>query len=139
MCAAENSSSYADSFLDIPGTTIFDAAQARRGYSLNMFCQTLSKATNRETFKADEGLYLDRFSLTSEQRRAVLARDYGSLVKLGGNVFYLAKLVATDGLPVVAMVAQMTGVTQSEHMKMMMAGGRPIVGNRSRKEAYRNG
>jgi len=139
MPAARNTGRYADSFRDIPGTTIFDAALARRGYQLNTFCRTLSSAASREAFKADEGAYLDQFSLSPEQRAAVLARDYGSLVKLGGNVFYLAKLVATDGQPVVAMVAQMTGVTQSEHMAMMVAGGRPIAGNRSRREAQDHG
>lgn len=139
MARHADTGNYADSFRDIPGTTIFDATHARKGYHLNMCCMSLATAANREAFKADAGGYLDRFPLTPEQRAAVLARDYGSLVKQGGNVFYLAKLVATDNLPVVAMVAQMTGVTQAEHMKMMQGGGRPIEGNRSRKEVQGHG
>lgn len=125
---------YQESFRDIPGTTVYDTRMARAGYHLNMFCMSLMKADRRLAFQADERAYMDGYPLTEAQRRAVLARDYAELVKLGGNVFYLTKLVATDGLPVVAMVAQMTGVSQEVHMKMMLAGGRPITGNRSCKE-----
>ena len=41
-------------YLDVPGTTIFDADQARKGYWLNQFCMSLMKADNRERFKAGE-------------------------------------------------------------------------------------
>ena len=34
-------------YLDIPGTTIFDAEQSRKGYWLNQFCMSLMKAENR--------------------------------------------------------------------------------------------
>ena len=41
-------------FADIPGTVLFDAQQARRGYGLNQFCMSLMNADNRKRFKADE-------------------------------------------------------------------------------------
>jgi hypothetical protein len=41
-------------YLDVPGTTIFDAEQSRKGYHLNQFCMSLMKAENRARFKADE-------------------------------------------------------------------------------------
>ncbi|MGH8864300.1 MAG: protocatechuate 4,5-dioxygenase subunit alpha, partial [Burkholderiales bacterium] len=41
-------------YLDVPGTTIFDADQSRRGYHLNSFCMSLMKADNRARFKAGE-------------------------------------------------------------------------------------
>ena len=31
-------------YLDVPGTTIFDAEQSRKGYWLNQFCMSLMKA-----------------------------------------------------------------------------------------------
>ena len=34
-------------YLDVPGTTIFDAEQSRKGYHLNQFCMSLMKAENR--------------------------------------------------------------------------------------------
>jgi protocatechuate 4,5-dioxygenase alpha chain len=59
----------------VPGTTIFDAEQSRKGYHLNQFCMSLMKAANRERFKADERAYLDEWPMTEEQKQAVLARD----------------------------------------------------------------
>ena len=41
-------------YLDVPGTTIFDADQSRKGYWLNQFCMSLMKDENRKRFKADE-------------------------------------------------------------------------------------
>ena len=88
---------YTDAFKDIPGTTVFDATQSRLGYHLNMFCMALMKAENRAAFKADERAYLQKFPMTDAQREAVLARDYSRMIELGGNIYFLAKIGATDG------------------------------------------
>ena len=115
---------------DIPGTTIFDADQSRRGYHLNQFCMSLMKAENRERFKADERAYLDEWPMTEEQKQAVIARDLNRCIAAGGNIYFLAKIGATDGRSFQYMAASMTGMTQEEYAKMMLNGGRPIEGNR---------
>ncbi len=117
-------------YMDIPGTTIFDADQARRGYHLNQFCMSLMKAANRERFRADERAYLMEWPMTEEQREAVLARDWGLMVKLGGNVYFLSKLFSTDGKSFQYVAAQMTGSSQEDYAAMMLAGGRSPEGNR---------
>ena len=119
---------------DIPGTTVFDAERARRGYHLNMFCMSLMKAENRAAFKADEAAFLLRFPMTPEQREAVLKRDWNRMIELGGNIYYLAKLFSTDGKSFQYTAAQMTGMTQEQYAKMMLAGGRSPDGNRSKSE-----
>lgn len=119
---------------DIPGTTIFTADRARRGYHLNEFCMSLMKAENRERFKADERAYLDEWPMTEEQKQAVLDRDYGKLLELGGNIYFLAKLFASDGLSYVQAVSTMTGMSVEEYQKMMLAGGRNIEGWRSKSK-----
>ena len=58
-------------YKDVPGTTIFDAEQSRKGYWLNQFCMSLMKAENRKEFKADEKAYLDKFPLTDAQKEAL--------------------------------------------------------------------
>ena len=58
----------------------------------------LMKAENRERFKADERAYLDEWPMTEEQKQAVLDRDYNAMIALGGNIYFLAKIFATDGL-----------------------------------------
>jgi protocatechuate 4,5-dioxygenase alpha chain len=119
---------------DIPGTTVFDAERARRGYHLNMFCMSLMKAENRAAFKADQAGFLQRFPMTPEQREAVIARDWNRMIELGGNIYYLAKLFSTDGKSFQFTAAQMTGMSQEQYAQMMLAGGRSPDGNRSKSE-----
>jgi len=111
-------------YLNIPGTTIFDADMARRGYHLNQFCMSLMKAGNRERFKADEYAYLSEWPMTEKQRQAVLDRDYNRMIGLGGNIYFLAKIFSTDGLSFEQAAATMTGVTPEEYRQMMLNGGR---------------
>ena len=120
-------------FKDIPGTTLFDAEQSRKGYHLNMFCMSLMKAPNREAFKADEAAYLDRYPMTAEQKAAVIARDWNGMIALGGNIYFTSKIAATDGLSFQQIAAMMSGVSQADYAAMMLAGGRSIEGVRSKK------
>lgn len=117
-------------YSDIPGTTVFDADQARIGYHLNMFCMSLMKAANRERFRANERAYLDEWPMSEEQKQAVLARDYNRMIALGGNIYFLAKIFATDGKSFQYAAALMTGMSQEEYAKMMLNGGRPPGDNR---------
>ena len=117
-------------YLDIPGTTVFDANQSRLGYHLNQFCMTLMKAENRKQFKLDESAYLESTQMTEEQKQAVLDRDYNRLLSLGGNVYFLAKIFFTDEQSFEYAVSTMTGMTPEEYRAMMIAGGRSIEGNR---------
>lgn len=117
-------------YLDIPGTTIFDADQARKGYWLNQFCMSLMKAENRTRFKADERAYVDEWPMTEAQKQAVLARDLNQAISLGGNIYFLAKLGATDGTSFQQMAASMTGMTEEQYREMMLRGGRSPEGNR---------
>jgi protocatechuate 4,5-dioxygenase, alpha chain len=117
-------------YLDVPGTTIFDADQARKGYWLNQFAMSLMKAANRERFKANERAYLDEWQMTEEQKQAVLARDMNRMIELGGNIYFLAKIGATDGKSFQQMAGSMTGMTEEQYRNMMVGGGRSVEGNR---------
>lgn len=117
-------------YLDIPGTTIFDTDQAAKGYHLNQFAVSLMRAGNRERFKADEDAYLDEWPMTDEQKRAVRDRDYNRMIDLGGNIYFVAKIGATDGLNFVQIVSSMTENDAEAHAQMMLDGGRSPDGNR---------
>lgn len=117
-------------YADVPGTTIFDADQARKGYHLNQFCMSLMSAENRARFKAHERAYLDEWPMTEEQKEALLARDYNRLIKLGGNIYFMAKVFSTDGLSYLQAVSTMTGMSVEQYRTMMIEGGRSIEGNR---------
>jgi protocatechuate 4,5-dioxygenase alpha chain len=117
-------------YKDVPGTTIFDAEQSRLGYHLNQFCMSLMQADNRIRFKANERAYLDQWPMTEEQKQAVLARDLNRCIAAGGNIYFLAKIGATDGKSFQQMAGSMTGMTEDEYRAMMVGGGRSPDGNR---------
>ncbi|MFP5398194.1 MAG: protocatechuate 4,5-dioxygenase subunit alpha [Gammaproteobacteria bacterium] len=117
-------------YLDVPGTTIFDADQSRKGYWLNQFCMSLMQAANRERYLADRRAYLDEWPMTEAQKQAVLDGDLNRCIALGGNIYFLAKIGATHGKSFQQMAGSMTGMTEEEYRDMMIAGGRSPEGNR---------
>jgi protocatechuate 4,5-dioxygenase alpha chain len=119
---------------DIPDTVIFDAERARQGYHLNQFAYSLMKEDNRTRFRADERAYLDEWPMSEGQKQAVLARDYNRMLALGGNIYFLAKIFATDGKSFQYAAATMTGMTQEEYAQMMLHGGRSPDGYRFKRE-----
>ena len=119
---------------DIPGTFVFDADRSREGYHLNQFCISLRLQVNRDSFNKDEQAYLDSYPMTSEQRNAVLARDWNLLLELGGNIYYTSKLAANDGINFQNLAGRMTGMGVEAYRDMMLKGGRSIEGNRTKSE-----
>jgi protocatechuate 4,5-dioxygenase alpha chain len=117
-------------YLDIPGTTLFDMDQSRKGYWLNQFCMSLMEAGNRERFLADPRAYLDQWPMTEAQKQAVLARDLNRCIAEGGNIYFLAKIGATYGKSFQQMAGSMTGMSEQEYRDMMLRGGRSVEGNR---------
>jgi len=119
---------------DIPGTYVFDADAGRKGYQLNQFCISMRLQKKRDAFNADEEAYIDRFSMTAEQRQAVLDRDWNGMLALGGNIYYTSKLAANDGINFQQLAGIMTGMGNEAYRKMMVDGGRSIEGNRYQSE-----
>lgn len=111
-------------YRDIPGTTVFDAHQARKAYHLNMFCMSLVNARNRERFLECGCGYLDEWLLSDEQKQAVLARDYNRMISLGGNIYFLGKIIGCDRKSYMWAAAQMSGMSKEDYWAMMLAGGR---------------
>ena len=116
-------------YMDVPGTTMFDADMARKGFHLNQFCMSLMKAENRNRFFTDERSYLDEWPMTEDQKEGVLVRDYNRLIALGGNIYFLAKIFSSDHLSFQYAASTMTGVTEEEYKQMMINGGRSPEGN----------
>jgi len=98
----------------IPGTTIFDGTQARKGYALNRMCFSFNDAGNRAAFQADEEAYIRRYELDAQQAQAIRQRDVLGLIAAGGNVYYLAKFAGILGLDVQDLGAAQTGLSKEE-------------------------
>jgi protocatechuate 4,5-dioxygenase alpha chain len=121
-------------FDDIPGTTIFTLEKAQEGFWLNQFCMSLRKEENRKRFLADNRKYLDEWQMTEEQKQAVIDRDFQRMLDLGGNVYFLSKIFASEGKSYVEAVSTMTDMNVEQYKQMMLDGGRNIEGWRSKKE-----
>ena len=135
MTAPRDIHQYLAELEDIPGTRVFTAKRAREGYHLNQFAMSLMKPENRERWKADEAAYLQDWKLTDEQKAAVLARDYNTLLDLGGNIYFMAKVFSTDGQSFLQAVSTMSGMSLDDYSAMMVAGGRSPEGLRSIKDS----
>ena len=106
---------------DIPGTYVFDGEHSRKGYHLNMFCMSLNKEQNRNTFRENEEAYLEGFGLSDAQRQAVLERDWLGMLRLGGNIYYTFKIAIYDGMTMQHAGAAMSGNgTSVEEFQQMM-------------------
>ena len=124
-----------DAYEDIPGTYLFNRHRSRQGYHLNQCFMSLLKAENRERFRADERAYLEAWgNLTEEQILAVLERNWIGMIRTGGNIYYMAKLIGTDKSTFQFAAGEMCGMSEADYRKMMVDGGRPIDGNRSKSE-----
>ncbi len=123
-----------EQYKDIPGTTIFTIEKAREGFHLNQFCMSLRSEENRKRFLADNRAYLDEWEMTEEQKQAVIDRDFQKMLDLGGNVYFLSKIFASEGMSYVQAVSTMTDMSAEEYQQMMINGGRSVEGWRSKKE-----
>ena len=63
-----------------------------------------------------------------------MKRDYNRCLELGGNIYFIGKMFAVDGLSFVQGVSTMTDMNVGDYQAMMVAGGRSPVGNRSIRE-----
>jgi len=106
---------------DIPGTTLFDGRQARKGYALNKMCYSFNEAANREAFVRDEDAYCVRYGLDGPQREAIRARNVLQLIEAGGNAYYLAKFAGIFGLDMQDIGAQQTGLTKAQFQARLQA------------------
>jgi len=105
----------------VPGTTIFDGEQARKGYALNKMCYSFNDAANRKAFLADEDAYCDKFGLNAQQRAAIRNRNVLELIEAGGNAYYLAKFAGIFGLDMQDIGAQQTGLTKDQFKAKLLA------------------
>ena len=110
--------------VSIPGTTVFDGVQARKGYALNKMCFSFNSAENRAEFKRDEEAYCAKYGLNQQQRKAIRNRNVLELIAAGGNIYYLAKFAGIFGLSVQDVGAQQTGMTVEAFKAKLAAAGR---------------
>jgi protocatechuate 4,5-dioxygenase, alpha chain len=107
----------------IQGTTIFDGAQAMKGYALNKMCYSFNAAAARAAYLADPEAYYDRFGLNEQQKQACRDRMVLDMIAAGGNIYYLAKFAGIFKLDVQDVGAQQTGMTKDAFKEKLRRAG----------------
>lgn len=105
----------------IPGTTLFDGNQARKGYALNKMCFSFNNEANRQAFVADEEGYMRQYGLNEQQAAAIRARNVLQLIAAGGNAYYLAKFAGIFKLDMQDIGAQQTGMSKDAFKAKLVA------------------
>jgi len=105
---------------DIPGTYVFDGKRANSAYNLNKMAFSLNSAQKRDEFSADMDAYCRKFNLTDEQREAVVKGSFPDMLKLGGNIYYLAKLATFHGLNMQDAGASFHNITTDEFKQILL-------------------
>ena len=85
---------------DIPGTYVFNGENVCTAYGLNKLLYSFNQEENRKAFAADPAAYADKYDLAGEQREALLAGDFLQILRLGANIYYMAKLAIPSGVSV---------------------------------------
>lgn len=124
---------------DIPGTYVFNGENAYHAYGLNKLLFSFNHAENREAFAADPAAYADKFDLTTEQREALLGKDFLQMIRLGANIYYVAKMAIPNGLSVQDAGAAFQGITTAEFQAKLDAKADGLVEKLEKEGGFWNG
>ncbi len=122
----------------IPGTYVFDGKTSHAAYPLNKLLFSFNHEDNRKAFAANPGAYADKYGLTAEQKTALLKDDFLGMLKLGANIYYLAKLAVPRGFSVQDAGAAFQGITTAQFQAALDAKAAGLV-DKLVKRGYWNG
>jgi protocatechuate 4,5-dioxygenase alpha chain len=106
---------------DIPGTYVFNGENAYTAFGLNKLLFSFNHEENRKAFEEDPAAYADRFKLTDEQRNALLGKDFLQMLRLGANIYYVAKMAIPNGVSVQDAGAAFQGISTEEFKAKLAA------------------
>jgi len=124
---------------DIPGTYVFNGENACTAYGLNKLLFSFNREENRKAFADDPAGYADKFDLTDEQREALLAGDFLQILRLGANIYYMAKLAIPAGVSVQDAGAAFQGITTEEFKAKLQEKGEGFVEKLEKEGGFWNG
>ena len=113
-----------DKSKQIPGTTVFDGRESRKGYRINKFAMSFCHAENREAFTADEDAYMERYGLSDQEKQFLRDRNLAGLIEeCGGNIYMIMKIGNCTGQGLYHIGAQLRGESFEKFMATRNAKG----------------
>jgi len=124
---------------DIPGTYVFDGKTSHSAYALNKMLFSFNHEENRQEFDRDPQAYAVKFGLTGRQKNALLSNNYLELIRLGANVYFLAKLTVPKGISIQDAGAAFQGITTEEFKANLASKAEGLKEKLDQKGGYWNG
>ena len=124
---------------DIPGTYVFDGETSHAAYNLNKMLFSFNHEENRQEFDRDEAAYATKFGVTDKQKEALLNGDFLGLMRLGANIYFLAKLAVPRGVSVQDAGAAFQGITTEEFKANLAKNGENLEEKLEQQGGYWNG
>lgn len=124
---------------EIPGTYVFDGKRSHSAYALNKMFYSFNHAENRSAYDQDPEAYALKFGVPEEQRKALLEGDFLGLLRLGANIYYMAKLAVPNGVSVQDVGAAFQGISTEEFKAKLAANGEGLESLLAQKGDYWNG
>ena len=113
-----------DKSRQIPGTTVFDGSESRKGYRLNKFAMSFTKPENRDAFTSNEEAYVEKWGLNDQEKQFLRDRDFRGLIEdCGGNIYMIMKIGNCTGHGLYHIGAQLRGETFEDFMATRNAKG----------------
>lgn len=123
---------------DIPGTYVFDGKTSHSSYPLNKLLFSFNHDENRQEFAEDPAAYADKYGLSEEQKTTLLNNDFLGLLRLGANIYYLAKLAVPRGFSVQDAGAAFQGIPTPEFQAKLDAKAEGLI-DKLKERGYWNG
>ena len=124
---------------DIPGTYVFNGEKACTAYGLNKLLFSFNHEENRKAFADDPAAYADKFDLSPEQRKALVGKDFLQMIRLGANIYYVAKMAVPAGVSVQDAGAAFQGITTEEFKAKLMAKGKGLEDRLAKEGGFWHG
>ena len=124
---------------DIPGTYVFDGETSHAAYNLNKLLFSFNHEENRQEFDEDAAAYATKFGLTDKQKDALVNGDFLGMLRMGANIYYLAKLAVPKGVSVQDAGAAFQGITTEEFKANLAKNGVNLEDKLEQQGGYWNG
>ena len=124
---------------DIPGTYVFDGQRAHPAYAINKLLYTFNDQACRDEFDADPAAYCDKLGVAGDYKKAVLEQDFLGLLRMGANIYFLAKMCVPRGVSVQDAGAAFQGITTEEFQQNLLDKGNGLEAILAKRGDYWNG
>jgi protocatechuate 4,5-dioxygenase alpha chain len=124
---------------DIPGTYVFDGETAHASYNINKMLFTFNQEECRDEFDRDPSSYCDKFNVTGDFKECVVQKDFLRMLRLGCNIYFMAKMAIPRGTSVQDAGAAFQGITTEEFQAKLLKKGEGLVEKLEKVGGYWNG